>query len=291
MIIVISNLQKYKAFLTVSEYGSFTKAAEVLQYTQSAISRMVQDLETEWNVTLFERKKTGMILTSDGVRLLPHIKNICTSQEKLQMEVDDLNGLKSGILRIGTFSSVATHWIPNMIEAFQKEYPNIDYELLLGDYDEIEKWVLEGRVDCGFTRLPAKGNLEAYPLDVDELKVILHEKHPLACKSHISVKELTQYPFLLLEKDKNKVVSDVFQEEERPHIKVTTWDDYAIMSMVERGFGISILPELILRRTPYKIVSRSLEKPVYREIGLVIREYKTASLATKCFMNYLEYRK
>lgn len=200
MIIVISNLQKYKAFLTVSEYGSFTKAAEVLQYTQSAISRMVQDLETEWNVTLFERKKTGMILTSDGVRLLPHIKNICTSQEKLQMEVDDLNGL-------------------------------------------------------------------------------------------ISVKELTQYPFLLLEKDKNKVVSDVFQEEERPHIKVTTWDDYAIMSMVERGFGISILPELILRRTPYKIVSRSLEKPVYREIGLVIREYKTASLATKCFMNYLEYRK
>lgn len=61
---MVSNIQKYKAFLATVEYGSFTKAAEVLQYTQSAISRMIQDLETEWNVTLFERRKTGIILTS-----------------------------------------------------------------------------------------------------------------------------------------------------------------------------------------------------------------------------------
>lgn len=287
---MISNLQKYKAFLKAAEYGSFTKAAEVLNYSQSAGSRMVQDLEAEWNVTLLERKKTGMILTSDGIRLLPHVKSICEAHEKLQIEVDDLNGLQSGILRIGTFSSVATHWLPNIIEKFQKDYPSIDYELLLGDYDEIERWVLEGRVDCGFTRIPTKENMEVISLGMDELKVILKEDHPLAEYETISAEMLCEYPFLLLEKDNNKVVSEVFQREKlKPHIKVTTWDDYAIMSMVERGFGISILPELILQRVPYNIVSRSLDYPVCREIGMIIRDYKTASLAVKCLMKYLKW--
>lgn len=286
---MISNLQKYKAFLSVAEYGSFTKAAEVLQYSQSAISRMVQDLELEWNVTLLERKKTGMILSSDGLRLLPYVENICKAHEKLETEVDELNGLKTGILRIGTFSSVATHWLPNMIQEFQKDYPNIDFEFLLGDYDEIEKWVMEGRVDCGITRIPTKNKMDIYPLGKDELKVIVSNEHPLASKEKIAVEELCNYPFLLLEKNGNKVVTEELKDK-KLHIKLTTWDDYAIMSMVERGFGVSILPELILQRIPYEITIKSLAKPVYREIGFVIKEYKTTSLAVKCFMNYLEYK-
>lgn len=74
------------------------------------------------------------------------VKNI----KKLQNKVCELNGIQSGLIRIGTFSSVATHWLPNIIKEFQKDYPNIDYELLLGDYTEIEEWIIEGRVDCGF---------------------------------------------------------------------------------------------------------------------------------------------
>ena len=61
------------------------------------------------------------------------------------MQVDELNGLQSGLIRIGTFSSVATHWLPGIIKRFQKIYPNIEYELLLGDYSEIEAWITEVR--------------------------------------------------------------------------------------------------------------------------------------------------
>lgn len=232
-----------------------------------------------------------MLLTSDGVRLLPHIQNICNAYEKLQTEVDELNGLQTGMIRIALFSSVATHWLPNIIREFQKTYPNIDYELLLGDYEQIENWVLEGRADCGITRLPAKESLETFPLELDELQVILPEGHPLTNYESVPIKELCEYPFLLLEKDNNKVVSEIFEVNGvKPHIRLTTWDDYAIMSLVERGFGISILPKLILRRTPYKFVCKSLEKPFYREIGFVVREHKTSSLAVKCFMEYLKYR-
>lgn len=76
------------------------------------------------------------------------------------MQVDEFNGLQSSLIRIGTFSSVATHWLPNIIKKFQANYPNIDYELLLGNCTEIENWILGGRVDCGFVKLPVHANLE-----------------------------------------------------------------------------------------------------------------------------------
>ena len=147
------NIQKYQAFLKAIEYGSFTKAAEALSYSQSGISRMIGDLEQEWNIILLERGRGGVRLTSDGLRLLPYAQNVCAEYKKLQMQVDELHGLQSGLIRIGTFSSVATHWLPNIIQQFQKDFPNIDFELLLGDYAEIENWIVSGRVDCGFLRL------------------------------------------------------------------------------------------------------------------------------------------
>ena len=75
---------------------------------------MIGDLEKEWKISLLERNVGGVKLTSDGMKLLPYAKNIVAEFEKLQMEVDDLNGLQSGLIRIGTFSSVATHWLPNI---------------------------------------------------------------------------------------------------------------------------------------------------------------------------------
>ena len=105
------NIQKYKAFVTTVSCGSFTKAAEILNYSQSGISRMIHDLEKEWKVILLKRSKLGVRLTSSGMKLLPYAENVCKEYEKLQTEVDELQGLKSGLIRIGTFSSVATHWL------------------------------------------------------------------------------------------------------------------------------------------------------------------------------------
>ena len=125
------NIQKYMAFIKTVEYGSFTRAAGVLSYSQSGISRMINDLENEWNVSLLERGRAGVRLTSDGLKLLPFAQNVCNEYQKLQAQADELNGLQSGLIRIGTFSSIATYWLPNIIKEFQKDYPNIDYELLI----------------------------------------------------------------------------------------------------------------------------------------------------------------
>ena len=285
------NLQKYMAFVKTVEYGSFTKAAEILNYSQSGISRMIHDLEQEWKVTLRERGRGGVSLTSDGMKLLPYAENVCREYEKLQVQVEELNGLKSGLIRIGTFSSVASQWLPNMIREFQKDYPNIDYELLLGDYSEIEEWILEGRVDCGFLRLPVHAELETIFLEQDRLMVVLPEGHRLAGCDRFPVNALVEEPFMLLEKGARAEVSEIFERcGLTPKVHFTTWDDYAIMAMVESGLGISILPELILKRIPYRIIVKELEIPAYRSIGVALKEKKSASLAVKRFLEYLDYR-
>lgn len=285
------NIQKYAAFLKAVEYGSFTRAAEALHYSQSGVSRMIHDLEEEWNVSLLERGRGGVRLTSDGCRLLPYARRVCAAYEELQMQVDELHGLQAGLIRIGTFSSVATHWLPNIIREFQKDYPGIDYELLLGDYTEIEEWIAEGRVDCGFLRLPTRPEFQTVSLAQDPLLAILPENHALAQMARVPAEALCSDPFLLLEKGANAEISEVFERHGlTPQVHFTTWDDYAILSMVESGLGVSILPKLILKRAPYRIAARELEPPAFREIGLALRDEKAAGLAVKRFLAYLPYR-
>ncbi|MDN4492553.1 LysR family transcriptional regulator [Ureibacillus aquaedulcis] len=286
------NIQKYLAFVKSVEYGSFTKAAEALSYTQSGISRMISDLETEWGILLFERGRTGITLTSDGLKLLPQLERVCNEHQMLMLQIEDLRDIESGIIRIGTFSSVATHWLPNIIKVFKKDYPGIDFELLLGDYTEIENWIIEGRVDFGFLRLPTKGELETIFVEQDRLLVVLPEEHPFVNCDKFPIKELSNNPFMLLEKGAKAEISQIFiQHQIVPQVQFTTWDDYAIMSMVENGLGISILPELILQRIPYKIIAKELEVPAFRNIGIAMREQKSLSLAAKRFLEYLSLRK
>lgn len=285
------NILKYMALIKTVEYGSFTKAAEVLNYSQSGISRMINDLEKEWNITLLERNRSGVRLTSDGSRLLPYAMSLCEEYQKLQMQIDNLHGVQSGIIRIASFSSVATHWLPNIIKAFQKDYPGIDYELLLGDYTEIEAWIAEGRVDCGFLRLPTDPDFEVIHLAQDRLLAILPENHPLTAYEKVPLAALCDEPFMLLEKGARAEISEIFERHGlTPKVHFTTWDDYAVMALVEGGLGLSILPELILKRLPYRIVAKELDVPAYRDIALALRSRKTASLAVQKFLDYVKYR-
>ncbi len=97
------NIQKYLALIKTVEYGSFTKAADALNYSQSGISRMISDLEAEWKISLLERGRSGVRLTSEGLKVLPYAKSVCNEYQKLQTQIDELNGLQSGSFGLGPF--------------------------------------------------------------------------------------------------------------------------------------------------------------------------------------------
>lgn len=284
-------LLKYLAFVKTVEKGSFTKAAEDLNYAQSSVSKMIADLEHEWGMTLLERSKKGVCLTSAGEQLLPALRKVLSGYSELEGQIYQLKGLETGMVRIGTFSSVAINWLPDIFSKLQKDYPGIEYEILLGDYEEVENWIDTGRVDCGFLRLPTVMNLDTIPLKNDEYKVVFPLGHVLADNETVSITDLNKQPFLLLEHGGKTEVSDLLEQYHvHPDIRFTTWEDFAIMAMVEKGMGISILPDLFLKRVPYQIEIRSLKEPYYRSIGLAMKNRNHLTPAVRKFIEYLPFQ-
>ena len=282
-------VQKYLAFVETADRGSFTRAAEKLHYSQSGVSRMIRDLETEGKVTLLERGKGGVKLTSDGMKLLPFARSICGEVARLQSQVDELRGLRAGLIRVGALSGAAAGLLPGWAEAFLRSYPGIDFELLVGEQREIEDWIFTGRVDFGILDLPADPELETVFLEQDPLLAVLPEDHPDAAAEVFPVSGFVDLPFLLLEKENRAEASELFEScGITPHIRFTTWDEQTILSMVERGLGVSILPALALKRCAWRVAARRLDVPAYRNLGVALRSRKTASLAVKSFLEYVE---
>ena len=287
-----TNIQKYLAFLKTVEYGSFTRAGELLGYTQSNISHMVNDLETEWQVSLLERKHSGVSLTSDGVALMPYIRAVYDDYLKLQAQVDALNGLQTGILRIGTLSSVAASWLPGVLKDFRQDHPGIDIQLLLEEQEGIERWLLEGRIDCGFLRLPTRGEFDSTFLWTDRLLAILPEGHPLCACDRVPIQALGDYPFVFPERgNMNEMleIMDILKARGvrmQPHF--ITGDHYSMLAMIEIGLGISVLSELALQRVSYKIVAKEFDEPQYRKVGFALRRGSTLSAAVRGFAEHVK---
>ena len=286
-----SALIKYRAFLTAASMGSFTRAGEALGYSQSGISRMIADLEREWGVKLLERDRGGVRLTSEGHELLPAVQAVYDEQGRLQARIDSMSGLESGLIRIGTVTSVATHWLPNIIKQFHKDYPNIDYEITTSGYSEVERMIAEGKVDCGFVRLPTWPSFDTIYLGHDELKVVMATDHPMASADRFPIRALGDYPFMTIDKQGDSDSAPIVEKYGiRIQSHMTTWDDYAVFAMVEKGLGISVQPALILRRLPFNLVVKSFDEPQYRELALVMRNRESIPLAAKRFIDYLGYR-
>ena len=283
---------KYQAFVKIVELGSFTKAAEQLGYTQAAISHIVNSLEKKWNLTLLLRDRSGVRLTSDAAKLLPLLKQVCLAEQGLLNEVEEIHGLTSGVIKIGSLNSIAVHLLPKIIKIFNIDYPNIDFDIKIGNYSEIEALVVSGQVDFGFTRLPAVNELHSISLGEDRLLVILPKQHPLAKYSKLPLEKIAGEVFLALEEGPEFETKAIFERfNVWPNVKYVSKDDYAIMSMVENELGISILPELILHRTPFKVALRELQEPMYRQLGVVVKDTRHASPAARRFLEYFHANK
>ena len=223
-------------------------------------------------VTLLERGKGGVKLTSDGMKLLPFARSICGEVARLQSQVDELRGLRAGLIRVGALSGAAAGLLPGWAEAFLRSHPNIDFQLLVGEQREIEDWIFTGRVDFGILDLPADPELETVFLEQDPLLAVLPEDHPDAAAEVFPVSGFVDLPFLLLEKENRAEASELFEScGITPHIRFTTWDEQTILSMVERGLGVSILPALALKRCAWRVAARRLDVPAYRNLGVALR--------------------
>ena len=285
------SIQKYQVFLHVTEAGSVSRAAEDMGLTQSAVSHALSSLESEFGLRLLTRSRSGVRLSPEGKRILPAVRDILSAEERLRETVSSLHGLSTGTIRVASFTSVAVHWLPSMLKAFQAQYPQIRVKLLNGDYHDVEQWLEEGSVDLGFVSLPTRAPGKVTPLMEDRLLVILPRDHPLASLPNFPIGYARQEPFIsLLESSDHDLRRALDAEGIRPHIRFITKDDYAIIAMVEQGLGIAIMPELLLRGRTDNIATLELKPQASRTIALAVTDQGQQSPAAKMFADFVIQR-
>lgn len=285
-------MNRYIALQKIIETGSFTKAAETLGYTQSSISQMVASLENELAMKLLTRSRTGVKLTIEGTKLYPFIERSIIQYRTMQEKANEIKGLETGIICVGTISSVTCHWMPGLIKGFQKIYPHVQFLFHQGDYTLTPEWIKTGAVDFGFITPPAAPDLKTIPIKDGEMLAVLPKTHPFAHNKTIPIKELTKEPFILLEEGHYSEPLNAFHAAGlKPDVKYTVHDDYAIMTMVEAGLGVSILAELMLRRTNFDLVCLPVEPPVYRTLAIGYKDKDSLPIASQYFIEYLQENK
>ena len=282
-------INKYEMFLKIIECGGLTNAALSLGYSQPAASHMLNSLENELGLKLLSRTKNGVQLTSDGRRLLPLVCAICSDYRELLRVVDEIHGVQSGLIRIGAFPSVAVNWLPNIMKYFHHDYPKVDFELLYGDYGSIEEWIRTGKVDCGFLRYPVKPDIEGLYVEGDGIMLITPEGHPLA-DAEITPEAFEKESFILLKEGEENEFMEIFKSMGViPKICFTAWDTRMVEAMVENGLGISLLPELSLKKSSSRIVKRPM--PGYtRRLCVAVKHLSRAPALIKTFLKYVEYK-
>lgn len=279
---------RYEIFLKVCETGSFSKAAEALNYTQSGISQMMAGFEEELGVQLFARAKKGVTLTDNGRMLMPYIQEMTNQKDKLRQAAFNINHKIEGKLRIGSFSSVTAMWMPEVIHYFNRNYPQVEVQIFDGNYDEIRDWIIHGQVDCGFLSSIVADNLKFYPLCEGPLCAVMQKNHPLAEKKSVRLEELLEYPFII---ETPGCDNDILHLLERcgkePKTSYSFRDDTLIMAFVKNGLGVTISQKLVMKAFANDVESRPLEPGRSRIIGLAFVKTMN-SVVTKILLEYLK---
>lgn len=208
---------RLRVFVSVANNRSFTRAAEELHISQPAISKHIHELESQYQVVLFERVSGASVkITPEGEKLLKHAQLILEAFKHMEYDMNQLTKRFAGYLRIGASTTIAQYVLPSMLADFMKKYPDVKLDLLNENSLVIERKLLEKKIDIGLvegvSRLP---NLKYTPFMEDELVLITSSGSKYAEKDEISLDEMKKIPLLLRENGSGTL--DVIKEELQKH--------------------------------------------------------------------------
>lgn len=281
-------LLAYQIFQTVVEQGSFQKAAQVLNLTPSAISHAISSAEKELGYPLFNRNKNGITLTSYGENLQPYILTVLNSDAKLQQAILEFNGLTNGSVKIGTFSSVCTSFIPDIVTSFSKLNPNIEIKIYQGTYEDVYNWIKTGVVDIGFLSESSCHDLNMTLIYEDELLCVVPTSYKTKHRKYIELSELDGEKFISQRESTDADIQQLFHKYNlRIHSSCHVEDDLSQIAMVAAGLGICIMPQLVMKNIPYAVDTYPLRPSEHRKIGICAANIESMAPAVKSMYEHI----
>jgi DNA-binding transcriptional LysR family regulator len=278
------DVRRLRVLREVAAHGSFSAAAEALSYTQSAVSQQIAALEREAGSRLVERSARGVKLTDAGRALVGHADAILARLADAEEELQAINGLRGGRLRLAAFPSACATLMPLAVARFRERHPGVDLTLCPAEPDEGLRLLRAGESDVALSieatfatpRTAGQDDVDAVPLLDDPMYIMLPREHPLAGRARLKLADLAHESWMIGTAgtcpDTSIFLRACRHAGFEPDIAFDLDDYNAIQGFVAAGMGVSFIPDLALTNVREDIVIRSFgaRPPVRRIVALTL---------------------
>ena len=279
--------KKLEALLMAVDLGSFTKAAEVLGYTQSGLTHMMNSLEKEVGFTLLERGRSGVRLTEEGERIAPAVREFLQANARLDSVIKQVASSRTEVIRVSAYASIAMHWLPAIIQRFREECPDVDVDIRMADHVDVPYELLaQGKMDAILVSAQDEGPYEWVHLANDPMFAVLPKNFDTQGMDTFPLAAFEGRDFIMPSQGFDKDIMRIFNRiGVKPHILPTWVDDPTVLSMVSHGLGVSMMTELTVRGRTDGVKLLPVEPASARELGLAVRSLDTASEGLRHFID------
>ncbi|RXT05694.1 LysR family transcriptional regulator [Ammoniphilus sp. CFH 90114] len=281
-------------FVEVALCQNFTRAAEHLLVAQPAISKAIQKLEQDLQITLFDRSSKHIVLTPEGEVFLEHARAILSRVEEARTELNEMRGLEKGEVRIGLPSMVGSYYFPAIIKDFKRKFKSLQISVVEEGTLQVQKLIEKGEVDLGIIVVDhPPDHLEYIPLFHEELVVCVPLDHPFVFKDHITYHDLVKEPLILFKEgyfQRQLILETSKQTGITPNVSFSANQLSLIKSFVSEGLGVTLFLRMIAATDP-KLVPISLDPPVYLSLAVAWNKNRYLSIASQAFLDFLKNRK
>lgn len=257
-----------RAFVAVAESRSFKDAARALHMSQPGVSRAVGALEQELGGLLLMRGHGQVSLTALGERALVRARALLNEAEAMRQDRDELDGIASGHVRLGSMPSVSSTILPPLLAALARRHPALTITVVDGHDDELAAWVRDGIVELAVLA-GDHPDLSLHPLATDELLAVLPAQHPLAARSSVRARDLAGEPFILTRAGCERMILGTLAARGiAPKVSHEVSEASSILALVGQGLGVSIMPGLAAAQPPDNVALRPLRPRARRHLSL-----------------------
>lgn len=282
-------MSKYEIILDVYHTCSLSITAEKYNYTQSAVSQIVKNYEKKIGLPLFKRTHNTIEPLPNTEHIIQELQKICDAEQQILHISNQLNSLESGFIRLGTIQSIAYHWLPDILRDFSVQYPNIQFEIYVYGFRELNALAASNKLDLCFTSEYAAPQLEFSPLGSDELLLATPRGHHLSEKLSVPFSSIADSNYISTADKLDFEAGQLFKFYNiKPNVKYELNEDFAALKMVEAGFGITILPKLLLMGAPFDICVRPFTEHFTRTLGVGCPRIENLSPTATVFLNYAQ---
>lgn len=288
-------IESLKVFCDLAETKSFTKAAQINQVTQSAVSQTISALERRFKTLFIERSKKNFRLTQEGDVFYHYSKQILQIHDALHSRLQEIEDVISGNIRLATVYTLGLHVLPPCVKRFLKSYPTVNVHVEYRRADQVYETVLGNVVDLGLVAYPSRDpKLEIIPLRKDKLALICHPQHPLAKRKFVRLSALEGLKFINFERDlpTRQALDKVLKQAHVTVNQVMEMDNVETLKRaVEIDSGVAIVPqETVVQEVAAGTLAVVQVEGVdlSRPLALIHKANKVLSPATKQFIALLK---